>query len=347
MSLSVSSRLPTVCDSATHTLAQELASSSVVVPDATPGVDLALGAAKKQEAVNFAALSAKQIENKIIQEIIGTHFVIDAAKVEELTKCLGISHEDLLRAIVPVTKPFARPPISGYHVGVAGLGKSGNIYLGVNLEFTISTLSATVHGEQFLVANARNHGEAELEAIAISAAPCGHCRQFLNELGGKSDLKIFFQKPAPGGKTADVSTKLSDLLPESFGPQDLGLEGGLLTPKEFVKSDHANPLSAKAIDAAHASYAPFSKSFSGVAIRTGDGAIYSGSYLENAAFNPSLSPMQTALVALVAAGRLYDEIQEVVLAENPSDKISQAANTNGILRSIAPRAMFRVECLKD
>ena len=35
---------------------------------------------------------------------------------------------------------------------------------------------------QFLVVNCMHHGEAALEMLAVSAAPCGHCRQFYAEL---------------------------------------------------------------------------------------------------------------------------------------------------------------------
>lgn len=40
-----------------------------------------------------------------------------------------------------------------------------------------------VHGEQFLMANLVLHNEHSLHSLAISAAPCGHCRQFYSELG--------------------------------------------------------------------------------------------------------------------------------------------------------------------
>jgi hypothetical protein len=39
-----------------------------------------------------------------------------------------------------------------------------------------------VHGEQFLIANLLLHKERSLQSLAISAAPCGHCRQFYSEL---------------------------------------------------------------------------------------------------------------------------------------------------------------------
>lgn len=63
-----------------------------------------------------------------------------------------------------------------------GLGISGRLYVGVNLEFARLPVNNSVHAEQFLVANAVHHGERELVKIAVSEAPCGHCRQFYSEL---------------------------------------------------------------------------------------------------------------------------------------------------------------------
>jgi cytidine deaminase len=233
-------------------------------------------------------------------------FVIEKEKVDQILLEEGISVQELLHKLIPIAKPYARPPISNYRVGAAALGKSGNIYLGVNLEFAHFPLNEAVHGEQFLIVNARNHGEKELIAIALSAAPCGHCRQFLNEIG--VDLLIL----TPGSK----ERTLSSLLPESFGPQDLGLKGALMDKEDNIPAfEEESPIYAMALQAAHNSYAPYSSSKSGVAIETKDGSIYTGSYLENVAFNPSLSPLQAALVALVIDKIEYNEIKNVVLAE--------------------------------
>ena len=54
--------------------------------------------------------------------------------------------------------------------------------MGVNLEFPGLPLQHSVHAEQFLIANAACHGERGLLRIAVNAAPCGHCRQFIAEL---------------------------------------------------------------------------------------------------------------------------------------------------------------------
>ena len=39
-----------------------------------------------------------------------------------------------------------------------------------------------MHAEQFLVVNCLHNQEDSLRMLAVSAAPCGHCRQFYAEL---------------------------------------------------------------------------------------------------------------------------------------------------------------------
>jgi len=62
------------------------------------------------------------------------------------------------------------------------LGQSGRVYIGGNLEFPGSTLASSVHAEQCLTANLLRHREPGILAVAISAPPCGHCRQFFSEM---------------------------------------------------------------------------------------------------------------------------------------------------------------------
>lgn len=283
------------------------------------------------------AIMAKKIIIDTIVEIIGPKpFFIEAAKVEEIIKRTGISVNDLLKELVQIAKPLARPPISNYRVSEAGLGASGNIYLGVNLEFPGCPLNQAIHGEQTMVTLARNHGEQKLVSMVIPAEPCGFCRQFINEIGeDANELQILIPECEPKA--------FSDLLPNSFGPKNLGdMKERLLTPCKEFKSQHEDFLTAKAIEAAHNSYAPYTLAKSGVVIKTLDGGIFCGSYLENAAYNPSLSPLQTALVELVADGQQYENIIEVVLVEKTSAVISQEDTTLLVLKKISPQALFRV-----
>lgn len=211
-------------------------------------------------------------------------------------------HDDII-ALLPRAAALARPPISNFKVGAIARGASGKLYFGTNLEFSGEALSFTVHAEQSAVVNAWMSGETGIDVVATSAAPCGYCRQFLNELATAAELTVIM----PGEQR-----KLSELLPSSFGPRDLGIEGGLLQRDDHgLVIDEHDTVATAAVAAANMSYAPYSKSYAGVAIRTAGGAIISGAYAENAAFNPSLSPLQAALSQLNLRG--WEDVTECVL----------------------------------
>lgn len=213
-------------------------------------------------------------------------------------------HDDVI-ALLPKAAALARPPISNFKVGAIARGASGKLYYGTNVEFAGEALSFTVHAEQSAVVNAWMNGETGIDLVATSAAPCGYCRQFLNELATAGDLTVVM----PG-----ESRKLAELLPSSFGPRDLGITGGLLQRDDHgLTLDEQDDLAQAALAAANLSYAPYSKSYAGVALRTRDGALVNGAYAENAAFNPSLSPLQAALSQLNLQGGQWSDIAECVL----------------------------------
>src|SRR5437763_3328369 len=90
------------------------------------------------------------------------------------------------------------------------------------MEYKGTALSFTVHGEQSATTNAWLNGEQGLTSIAISAAPCGYCRQFLYEITTAATLQVLLleQPPQP----------LTSLLPQAFGPGDLGVTAALMSP---------------------------------------------------------------------------------------------------------------------
>lgn len=231
--------------------------------------------------------------------------IIDAGEAERLTRDRGISSAQLMASLLPRAAEFARPPISQFRVGAVSRGLSGNLYLGANVEFSGEALSFTVHAEQSSVASALMNGEEGIDLLAVTAAPCGYCRQFLNELATAERLAI----QLPNGTFA-----LRELLPHAFGPRDLGVAGGLLQRDDHrLTIDTDDELASEALGAANLSYAPYSRSFAGVALRTSDDTVVAGAYAENAAFNPSMSPLAVALSQLNLRGRAFDTITAAVL----------------------------------
>jgi len=235
--------------------------------------------------------------------------------------------------LLPRAQFFARPALTKFRVGAVVRGASGAIYMGANIEFAGASLSQTVHAEQAALANAFMHDESGIEAIAVSAPPCGHCRQFLYEFAEGRDIEILF--------TDQPALALSALLPRPFGPAELNVTQGPLS-RTRIATENVESVAQAARYAAANSYAPYTNSPSGVAIRSRRGSVYRGSYIENAAFNPSLPPLQTALVGMAMANEDFSDIAEVVLAEASNNSISQLSATKSLLAVIAPRAEFRL-----
>jgi cytidine deaminase len=77
-----------------------------------------------------------------------------------------------------------------------------------------------------------------------------------------------------------------------------------------------------------------------VALLTSNGRIFAGSYIENAAFNPSLPPLQAALAGYFAAGDKAGKIQRAVLAEGEKSTISQHTTTKSTLSAFASSALL-------
>ena len=233
-------------------------------------------------------------------------------------------------AMLDRARGFARVPISGFAVGAVARGRSGALYLGANLEFAGAALGATVHAEQAAIANAWARGEHGVTELAVTDAPCGHCRQFLNELRDAAALRILLPGRAP--------VTLGALLPEAFGPADLRSSARLMDPADHpLRLEHAAPdgLALEALVAARSSHAPYTGAFAGVALALADGSVRRGSSAENAAFNPGLPALQSALVQLALGDEPYASIRRAVLVEAPAST-SQRRAAEALLAAVAP-----------
>jgi cytidine deaminase len=258
----------------------------------------------------------------------GTCAFVSAAEAAAWAGTLNVTLAELMVRLLPWAASFAVPPISKFYVGAITQGASGALYPGANMEFPGRALNLTVHAEQAATTNAWLHGEAGLVTLAVNEAPCGYCRQFLYELV-TSDALTINVKSGP-------STPLTALLPAAFGPRDLGVEGGLMQPgvqKLALREPSHDAVVLAALAAAEASYAPYGKAHAGVALQTTDGEIYAGRYAENAAFNPSMSPLASALVHLRLCGREYDDIATAALVEC-AGAVSQRSAAEDLLSAL-------------
>ncbi len=121
------------------------------------------------------------------------------------------------RAVAILPNSYA--PYSKYPVGAAVLTASGKVYQGVNIEN--AAYPSSICAERSAIFNAVSAGERHLIGLAVATrnagSPCGACRQVMREFGGK-DLPILIVDEQ--GKLVE-ETSLLELLPRSFGPEDL------------------------------------------------------------------------------------------------------------------------------
>ncbi|MDY4378229.1 cytidine deaminase [Pectobacterium brasiliense] len=244
--------------------------------------------------------------------------MLTADDVNAVCEASQLDADALAFALLPLAAACAQAPISNFQVGAIAQGLSGNFYFGANMEFSAVQLQQTVHAEQSAVSHAWMRNERGLRAVTVNYTPCGHCRQFMNELRNAASLRI----QLPGRQPA----VLSHYLPDSFGPVDLHIDTLLMDDVNHGATlQNVNALARRALDAANRSHAPYSKAISGIALETSSGNIYTGRYAENAAFNPSLPPLQVALNLMNLAGDAPCTIKHAAVVERRHAVVSHWA----------------------
>ncbi|RYC48031.1 cytidine deaminase [Pectobacterium zantedeschiae] len=244
--------------------------------------------------------------------------MLTTEEVKAVCEASQLDADALAFALLPLAAACAQASISNFQVGAIAQGLSGNFYFGANMEFTAVQLQQTVHAEQSAVSHAWLRNERGLRAVTVNYTPCGHCRQFMNELRNAASLRI----QLPGRQPA----VLSHYLPDAFGPVDLHIDTLLMDDiNHGATLQNVNALTRQALDAANRSHAPYSKAISGIALETASGNIYTGRYAENAAFNPSLPPLQAALNLMNLAGEDPSTIKYVAVVERRNAAVSHWA----------------------
>ncbi|SRR5690606_17707546 len=122
-----------------------------------------------------------------------------------------------LEKVACSSREKAYAPYSNFHVGASVLGESGTIYSGANIEN--ASYSPTVCAERVAIFRAVMAGERQIRAVAVctenGVTPCGVCRQVMREFA--VDLPVYIID----GNGQSRETTLQQLLPDSFGPEQL------------------------------------------------------------------------------------------------------------------------------
>ncbi len=111
------------------------------------------------------------------------------------------------RAVAVAERAYA--PYSGFHVGAAVRAGDGRVFEGANVENAAYPLTICAEKNALGAAVSEGYRAGHLEAIAVTASPCGGCRQWLLELGLE---RVVYRNNA--GEV--VTSTPAELLPDSF-----------------------------------------------------------------------------------------------------------------------------------
>jgi len=110
-------------------------------------------------------------------------------------------------------------PYSKFPVGAAVLTRDGSIFSGCNVEN--ASFGLTICAERNATFHAVASGKTDIQVVAIytptatPTAPCGACRQVLNEFGPSARVLSFCDGPEV------IRLTVAELLPRAFGPSNL------------------------------------------------------------------------------------------------------------------------------
>jgi cytidine deaminase len=118
-----------------------------------------------------------------------------------------VNEELLARADAVAARAYA--PYSRYLVGAALIARDGRVFDGVNVENAAYPLGICAERTALASAVVAGCRPGDLTEIAITASPCGGCRQWLHEFGLE---RVTFRNNA--GDV--VSFTPAELLPETW-----------------------------------------------------------------------------------------------------------------------------------
>ncbi|XP_040890188.1 cytidine deaminase b [Toxotes jaculatrix] len=129
-------------------------------------------------------------------------------------------------------KKQAYSPYSKFRVGAAILTFDNRVFTGCNVENACYNLGLCA--ERNAISKAVSEGYRTFKAIAIASdlndqfiSPCGGCRQFMREFGSNWD--VYLSKP----DGSCLKMTVDELLPASFGPEDLSMKKVFDIPNEY------------------------------------------------------------------------------------------------------------------
>ncbi len=124
-----------------------------------------------------------------------------------------MNNELILKAKKALKK--AHPKLSGYKVGAAVEGLTGNIHIGYNVE---TDIHHAIHAEMMAICSLIENSNEKIKQIVVACVdrawfPCGWCRQWIWEYSESPETQVIAY--CVSTNEIEVAT-ISELLPKAF-----------------------------------------------------------------------------------------------------------------------------------
>lgn len=145
---------------------------------------------------SLSSLVNQDLANDVFAHLSQNNFIgkIKQTAIQQLCEKYQHTAQSLALTLLPIAACYANPTISKFAVGAIALTDQGDYYFGANQEFMGTNIQQTIHAEQSAISHAWIEGASHISDIIINYSPCGHCRQFMNELKYADKLNIHLPK---------------------------------------------------------------------------------------------------------------------------------------------------------
>lgn len=255
---------------------------------------------------------------------------LEAGEVTDIEAVAKISRPETMLLLLEVAAAMAQAPVEGEHIGAVLEGDNGALYVGPPYAWEGPGVKFSIHGVQAAMLNAWTHGEKQPRNLMVEVPPCACCRQFLRELWHWTTLRLHLA-PLPCRKET-----IKEIAMSVEGLRSDGVQGRFMREARRVISLNTPPteeLVHAAVEAAAYSYAPYSRNYAGIALKTNHGSVHKGRYAEIAASTPGLLAIESAIIDLIMSGGKLDQIAEITLVETKGS-VSQFTATQKLVQAI-------------
>jgi cytidine deaminase len=245
---------------------------------------------------------------------------LEPTEVTEVEDASHLPRYEIMARMLDIGAALAQgvSPLDAGNISAVVETKEGGLYVGAPIMWRGQGVKFSVHAIQSAVLNAWYHGDTQIKRIMVDAPPCVCCRQFLRETWEWNNLGIMVASAGEGGvemkngAVRELPLAMDGLKLDSLKARFLGEPKRAIT---LSASAGTGEMVNVASEGASLSYAPYTKNYAGIALRTKRGTIHRGRAVEIGASMAGLTAVESAFADLALCGNQFADVDDILLIE--------------------------------